>query len=100
MPRSGTTLVVLIFSRLTDVHSAGELQNFAIGLKRASGSQTPHLIDIDTITNVDWRKVGEDYLASTRPDTGHKPRFIDKLPHNFLYVGAIATPTQDHLLAT
>jgi hypothetical protein len=34
--------------------------------------------------------VGEDYLASTRPDTGNKPRFIDKLPHNFLYVGAIA----------
>jgi len=82
MPRSGTTLVERIISSHPDVHSAGELQNFAIALKRASGSRTPHLIDIDTITraqDVDWRKVGEDYLASTRPDTGHKLRFIDKL---------------------
>jgi hypothetical protein len=40
--------------------------------------------------DLDWRQLGEDYLTSTRPDTGHTPRFIDKLPHNFLYVGAIA----------
>jgi len=93
MPRSGTTLVERIISSHPDVHSAGELQNFALALKRASGSRTPLLIDIDTITrsqDVDWQKVGEDYLTSTRPDTGSKPRFIDKLPHNFLYVGAIA----------
>ena len=93
MPRSGTTLVERIISSHPDVHSAGELQNFAVALKRASGSRTPHLLDIDTITraqDVDWRQLGEDYLASTRPDTGRKPRFIDKLPHNFLYAGAIA----------
>ncbi|MEO7198993.1 MAG: sulfotransferase, partial [Dokdonella sp.] len=38
----------------------------------------------------DWRKLGETYLTSTRPGTGKKPRFIDKLPHNFLYAGYIA----------
>jgi len=93
MPRSGTTLVERIISSHPDVHSAGELQNFALALKRASGSRTPQLIDVDTITraqDVDWRQLGEIYLASTRPDTAGKPRFIDKLPHNFLYVGAIA----------
>ena len=93
MPRSGTTLVERIISSHPDVHSAGELQNFALALKRASGSRTTNLIDADTITraqSVDWNRLGEDYLSSTRPDTGATPRFIDKLPHNFLYVGAIA----------
>ena len=93
MPRSGTTLVERIISSHPDVHAAGELQNFALALKRASGSRTPYLIDIDTVTraqDLDWQQLGADYLASTRPDTGRTLRFIDKLPHNFLYVGAIA----------
>ncbi|MGH8159163.1 MAG: sulfotransferase [Rhodanobacter sp.] len=93
MPRSGTTLVDRILSSHPDVHSAGELQQFALAFKRASGSRTPQMIDVDTVTcaqNLDWRKLGENYLASTRPDTGHTPRFVDKQPHNFLHVGAIA----------
>ncbi|MEP6897483.1 MAG: sulfotransferase, partial [Rhodanobacter sp.] len=93
MPRSGTTLVERIISSHPDVHAAGELSNFPLAFKRASGSRTPNLLDIDTVEracDLDWRRLGEDYLTSTRPDTGHSPRFIDKLPHNFLYVGAIA----------
>lgn len=93
MPRSGTTLVERILSSHPQVHSAGELQNFGVALKRASGSPTRHLLDADTIAgvaNLDWAKLGQAYLASTRPGTGHTPRFIDKLPHNFLYLGYIA----------
>jgi Flp pilus assembly protein TadD len=93
MPRSGTTLVERILSSHPVVHAAGELQNFGLAYKRASGSSTPALLDADTVARarvVDWRRLGEDYLNSTRPDTGIKPHFIDKLPHNFLYLGAIA----------
>jgi tetratricopeptide (TPR) repeat protein len=93
MPRSGTTLVERIISSHPDVHSAGELLNFGLTLKRHSGSRTPSLLDLETIQRIqqlDWKRVGEDYLASTRPATTHKPRFIDKLPHNFLNVGWIA----------
>ena len=93
MPRSGTTLVDRILSSHPQVHTAGELQNFATVLKRASGSRTPQMLDEDTIrraANPDWRRLGEAYLASTRPGTGHTPHFIDKLPHNFLYAGHIA----------
>ncbi|HEY0198356.1 MAG TPA: sulfotransferase [Rhodanobacter sp.] len=93
MPRSGTTLVERIISSHPDVHAAGELSNFPLAFKRATGSRTPNLLDLDTAEraqHLDWLKLGEDYLTSTRPDTGHTPHFIDKLPHNFLYVGAIA----------
>ncbi|MFC5569350.1 sulfotransferase [Lysobacter yangpyeongensis] len=93
MPRTGTTLVDRILSSHPDVHSAGELPNFGVVLKRASGSRTPQLLDEDTIARagvLDWKRVGEAYIASTRPGTGHRPRFIDKLPQNFLYAGHIA----------
>lgn len=93
MPRSGTTLVERIISSHPDVFSAGELQNFSVALKRATGSRTPAMLDMDVIARareVDWKELGEAYLTSTRPATGSQPHFIDKLPHNFLYVGFIA----------
>lgn len=93
MPRSGTTLVDRILSSHPSVHSAGELQNFGAVIKRASGSRSPRLLDAETIMHarrLDWTRVGEAYLASTRPGTGSTPHFIDKLPHNFLYAGYIA----------
>ncbi len=93
MPRSGTTLVERVLSSHPQVHSAGELQNFGVALKRASGSASRYLLDADTIAraaNLDWAKLGQAYVDSTRPGTGQRARFIDKLPHNFLYLGYIA----------
>lgn len=93
MPRTGTTLVERILSSHPQVHSAGELQNFPVALKRASASLTRPLLDPETIARtggIDWEKLGQDYLDSTRPGTGRTPHFIDKLPHNFLYAGFIA----------
>ena len=93
MPRSGTTLVDRILSCHPDVHSAGELQNFGVLLKRATGSRTPGLLDADTMVRtggLDFAKLGQAYVASTRPDTGKTAHFVDKLPHNFLYAGLIA----------
>jgi tetratricopeptide (TPR) repeat protein len=93
MPRSGTTLVDRILSSHPEVQSAGELENFSIALKRASGSTTAALLDADTIkrtTGLDMARLGQAYLDSTRPSTGRTPRFVDKLPHNFMYIGWIA----------
>jgi len=94
MPRTGTTLIDRILSSHPDVHSAGELQNFGVMLKRASGSRTQPMLDLDTIQRahrLDWKRLGEQYVESTRPATGKRPRFIDKLPHNFLFAGFIAS---------
>lgn len=93
MPRSGTTLVERILSSHPDVQSCGELQQFRVALKRASGSRSKALLDADTMrkaAGVDWRELGKAYIESTRPLTGKAPRFTDKLPHNFLYAGYIA----------
>jgi len=91
MPRSGTTLVERILSSHPDVRASGEREDFAIALKRASGSATPLMLDPDTVarsTNLDWRAVGRDYMASIGSRSGE--RFVDKLPQNFLYAGYIA----------
>lgn len=93
MPRSGTTLVERILSSHPDVHAAGELQNFAVALQQESGSEKPFLLDRDMparTRTLDWKQLGARYLASTRPATANQPRFIDKMPHNFLYAGFIA----------
>lgn len=93
MPRSGTTLVDRIISSHSKVHSAGELENFPMMVKRLSGSRTNAVTDVETLTaldGLDWAALGEAYVESTRPGTAGFPHFVDKLPHNFLYVGHVA----------
>ncbi|HYG06419.1 MAG TPA: sulfotransferase [Stenotrophomonas sp.] len=92
MPRSGTTLVDRILSSHSQVTSAGELHHLPIAVKRLSGSTTPVPLDLDTLSrtaSIEWEKLGRTYVESTRPITGARPRFVDKLPHNFLYIGHI-----------
>lgn len=94
MPRTGTTLVDRILSSHTEVFSAGELNNFAVELMRlvrplAEGRQVSRDDIVRLSAEIDFARLGEAYIASTRPGTGHTGRFIDKLPLNFLYTGLI-----------
>jgi tetratricopeptide (TPR) repeat protein len=92
MPRTGTTLVERILSSHPDVFAAGELPNFGLILKRMTRTPSNRVLDPETLaaaTGLDAGRLGEDYVESTRPRTGHTPRFIDKLPHNFLYAALI-----------
>lgn len=93
MPRSGTTLIDRILSMHPQVHSAGELSNFGIVLQQAGARRAPTVAA--AVANLGpefaaWDSLGDAYLTSTRPDTGRTPRFVDKLPHNFMYLGFIA----------
>ena len=91
MPRTGTTLVEQILSSHSQVFAAGELQNFPLQLRRWVGGDPGPLNadDMDTAARQPVAGLGHNYIESTRPRTGHTPRFIDKLPLNFLYLGLI-----------
>jgi tetratricopeptide (TPR) repeat protein len=93
MPRTGTTLVERILSSHPAVYAAGELTNFALVLKRAAATASNRVLDAETLAaaaRIDPRALGEAYVESTRPRTGHTPKFIDKMPLNFFYAGLIA----------
>jgi tetratricopeptide (TPR) repeat protein len=94
MPRTGTTLVERILASHSEVYSAGELGNFATVLMqqvraRVSGPPPPRDELVRLSASIDFAALGDAYIESTRPFTGKTPRFIDKLPLNFLYVGLI-----------
>ncbi|MEY2920908.1 MAG: hypothetical protein RL261_2213 [Pseudomonadota bacterium] len=93
MPRTGTTLVERILSSHPQVASAGESQNFGVLLKRACQTPSPQVLDAATLAQslrVDLQALGRDYLERTRPAGRPQPRFVDKMPLNFFYLGHIA----------
>jgi hypothetical protein len=50
------------------------------------------VLDVETLdaaARTDLAALGAAYVESTRPRTGHTPRFIDKMPLNFLYLPVI-----------
>lgn len=92
MPRTGTTLVERILSSHPHVFSAGELTNFGLALKSATATPSNRVLDAETLDaagGCDLAAVGAAYVESTRPRTGRRERFIDKMPLNFFYTPLI-----------
>lgn len=94
LPRTGSTLVERIISNHHDVSSAGELNNFALQMVAqckitASQSITSKEQLIEQSRQLNFTALGKAYIDSTRPDTGHRAHFVDKLPLNSLNVGLI-----------
>lgn len=94
MPRTGTTLVERILGSHSQVFPAGELNNFSLELiplvrKATRGRRLSRVEFVAASATVDFRTLGEAYVATTRPLRDARPRFIDKLPFNFLYAGPI-----------
>ena len=93
LPRSGTTLIQSILAAHTEVHAAGELQAFAQqaikAVTAAAGGPVSKTEFVQHSLAVDPHALGRDYILETRPQTGHRPRFVDKMPLNYLYAGLI-----------
>ena len=91
-PRSGTTLVERIISSHSDVHSAGELQQFGLAIRRLSNHRDPRRFSVGLLNaaiGVDPGQLGKTYMESTRRMRGTTPRFVDKLPQNYLLMPLI-----------
>jgi tetratricopeptide (TPR) repeat protein len=94
LPRAGSTLVERILSSHSEVHAAGELRHFthaiAAAARAQSGLENPPLRQLIALSaRFDFAALGRDYLARCRPVAGERPRFIDKMPINYLYCGHI-----------
>jgi len=91
LPRSGTTLVERILTGLPGVRSNGETDSFATALLAAAAGPEPDAAGavpdvFARAAKADWSDVAARYsrLAGEGPGT-----IIEKLPMNYLYLGAI-----------
>ena len=84
MPRSGTTLVEQILASHSQIHGAGELNTLNHLAAGMAGDFPEFVLGLDGDS---LRKFGEDYIETVGAMTA--PRFTDKMPRNFLYIGLI-----------
>ena len=91
-PRTGTTLVERILSSHSQVHSAGELQQFSLAIRRLGDYRDPKRFSagfFNSSLNLDMAQVGSLYLQTAKKMRGDTPRFVDKLPQNYLMIPLI-----------
>ncbi len=91
-PRTGTTLVERIISSHSQVHAAGELQQFGLAIRRLSNHQNPKRFSAELFAAalaLDSGKIGAMYMETTQRMQGDTPYFVDKLPQNYLFIPLI-----------
>ncbi len=91
-PRSGTTLVERIITSHSQVYSAGELRQFDTCIRRLSDYREPKRYSAKLAglaAQIDSEKLGTAYMLTTEKMRGDLPRFVDKLPPNYLYLPLI-----------
>ncbi len=91
-PRTGTTLVERIITSHSKVHSAGELQQFGLALRRLSNYSDPKRFSkelFEKAASLEPVKIGNMYLQTTGKVRGDTPHFVDKLPQNYLLIPLI-----------
>jgi tetratricopeptide (TPR) repeat protein len=88
MPRAGSTLVEQMLAQHPEIEGTQELPDLPMVARAAAGAAYP--AGLAALGPADWRRIGEEYLARTRIQRKTaRPRFIDKLPNNWLHVGLI-----------
>jgi len=91
-PRTGTTLVERIISSHSRVHSAGELQQFGLALRRLANYRDPRRFSAELFHSaqaLDPHQVGSLYLQTSSRMRGNTAHFVDKLPQNYLLIPLI-----------
>ena len=93
MPRTGTTLVERLLASHSQVTTIDEFKDFPLMLgelaTKLPAEVAAGLSDVEASLAVDFKVLGERYMAAARELAGDSPYFVDKLPYNFLYLGYI-----------
>ncbi|OSM01581.1 putative sulfotransferase [Magnetofaba australis IT-1] len=91
MPRSGTTLVEQIVASHPDVHGCDELEFLSLAVTQRYQSD-PRGVGrfLEGVTPQTVAQIGQQYLREVAGLNPTAPRFTDKMPGNFLYLGFIA----------
>ncbi|WP_430387382.1 tetratricopeptide repeat-containing sulfotransferase family protein [Dyella sp. 20L07] len=90
LPRSGSTLVEQILASHPSVEGAGELSDLPHVLGEESRRRgKPFPLWVSDMTPSDWERLGHRYLERTARWRRERPVFTDKLPNNWIYIGAI-----------
>ena len=91
-PRTGTTLIERIITSHSQVHSAGELRQFGNCIRRLTDYRDKRRVSgrlVEVASKLDGSQLGQAYFATTRQMRGNLPRFVDKLPTNYLHLPLI-----------
>ncbi len=94
MPRSGTTLAEQILAAHPQVFGAGELDlvpNLARLMPRVLGTRQRYPECIDRFTPSLREEAARYYLHGLEQYDRERPALVDKLPHNFVHLGLIAS---------
>jgi tetratricopeptide (TPR) repeat protein len=95
LPRAGSTLLEQILASHSQVEGTMELPDIPQLARELAGtdeleSEAPFFNAVAALDGAALRRLGEQYLSSTRIyRKTEAPFFIDKMPNNWLYVGLI-----------
>lgn len=92
MPRSGTTLTEQICASHPDIYGAGELSEIyeiARSLGHSVTEPSALVAAMADMTKRDSRKLAETYLAVLKKRDRKAQRVVDKMPHNYEFLGLI-----------
>lgn len=93
LPRAGSTLLEQILASHSMVDGTMELHNILALAQRLRGRNAQQNARYPAILNdldADYfRRFGEQYLKETQVYRAQAPRFIDKMPNNFMHIGLI-----------
>jgi len=89
MPRAGTTLIEQILASHALARDGGERLDLREVIAEENARRHVDFADwAGRAGAADWQRLGEDYLRRVAAARGDRPVFTDKLPGNWLWLGA------------
>jgi len=90
LPRSGTTLTEQILASHSQVFGAGELRLARDDFEALASPDNPAPDALARLDQATARRLGERHLGRLEDLNADRPRVVDKMPDNYLYLGLLA----------